>query len=98
MKLKQVALYFIIDKGQLLVFKIFFLKPKNIFIASFSGVKVCDAFASRSPLGKSLTLAFENLGLKPFSDFGKKFTALNNRPFPTAFLLVQKGFVKFSCF
>ena len=55
-----------------LVLQIFFTKSENNFEADFSRVKVYDIFASRLPLGKSLTSTLEKSHLKSFSDFGKK--------------------------
>jgi hypothetical protein len=55
-----------------LVLQIFFPKFENNFEAAFSRVEVCDVFASRLPLGKSLTSTLEKSHLKSFSDFGKK--------------------------
>ena len=55
-----------------LVLQVFFPKFENNFEADFSRAKVCDVFASRLPLGKSLTSTLEKSHLKSFSDFGKK--------------------------
>ena len=74
-----------------LVLWIFFPKFENYFEAAISGVKVCDVFASRSPLGKLLTLALEKSCLKSFSDSGKKI--YKTKPaLPNNFSFGPKGF------
>jgi hypothetical protein len=61
-----------------LALTIFFPKFENNFETKFSRVKVCDALASRLPLGKSPTPTLEKSHLKPFSDLGKKI--YKNKP------------------
>ena len=73
-----------------LVLQIFFPKFENNFEADFSRVEVCVVFASRSPLGKSLTLALEKSHSKPFSDFGKKIYKAKPA-LPNNFSLGPKG-------
>jgi hypothetical protein len=60
-----------------LVLQISFPKFENNLETAFSKVEVCDVFASRLPLRKSLTPTLEKSHLKSFSDLGKKIYKTN---------------------
>jgi hypothetical protein len=70
--LKQGRNWLALQERADLVWQIFFPKFENNFEAAFSRVEVCDVFALRSLLGRSLTLTHEKPCSKLFSDFGKK--------------------------
>jgi hypothetical protein len=91
---KQVVRF--VGKGQLGFQKKFSLKSENNFGASFSEAKVCDIFASRSPLWKS-TLALESSCASSFyfQTSGRESTIAPNPPSPATSLLVPKRFLKF---
>jgi hypothetical protein len=72
-----------------LVVESFFSMFEINFEAAFSRVEVCDVFAPRLPLGKSLTSILEKSRLKSFSDFGRKIYK-TKLPLPNNFPLGPK--------